>query len=117
METEAKAPGAGAPAVVRPTGQITGEEAAALKDRVRAMLLAGEDVILDMSEVVFTDSEGLSALVAVYRTACTEARRLFLTNLRTNLRALLELTRLHRVFDVCDDVEAARAAIRATAPR
>lgn len=100
-------------AVLKPAGQLTGEAAADLKEQVRGLLGAGEDVVLDFGAVSFADSEGLSALVAIFKTACNEGRRVVLVSLRANFRALLELTRLHRVFDVMEDVEAAVAALGA----
>ena len=98
-------------AVLCPRGSLDGGTAGRLKEDARRRIEADEDVVLDMSEVSFTDSEGLSALVAVYKAASARSRRLALARVRNNLRALLELTRLHRIFDVYPDVESARAAL------
>jgi len=95
-----------------PEGQLVGETASTLKDELRSALTDGHDVVLDLSGIRFTDSEGLAALVAAYRTAFSEGRRLAIASVRKNLEALLELTRLHRVFEIHADVAAAEGAIR-----
>jgi len=92
-------------------GRLVGENAASVKEEARTILKGGRDVVLDFSSVAFADSEGLSALVALYKTAAEESRRLALCSLRVNLRSLLELTRLHRVFEVYDDAETACAVL------
>jgi anti-sigma B factor antagonist len=95
-----------------PEGQLVGETASGIKEDLRSTLSEGQDVILDLSGIRFTDSEGLAALVAAYRTAFSEGRRLAIASVRKNLEALLELTRLHRVFELHPDVDAAERAIR-----
>ena len=107
----AKAASGDGPVVLRPEGRLIGETAAAVKEEARGHLKAGHDVILDMASVAFTDSEGLSVLVALFKTASVESQRLALCSVRVNLRSLLELTRLHRIFEVFDDVEAACAVL------
>ena len=100
----------GAATVLRVKGRLMREEAACLKIEARRILSEGRDLVLDLSEVAFTDSDGLSALVALRKTANSQGRRFVLTDLRFNLFALLELTRLHRIFEVFPDVESATAA-------
>ena len=101
-------------AVLHPRGSLDGDAAASLKEEARERLEAGEDVVLDMADVSFTDSEGLSVLVAVYKLAASRERRFALARVRSNLRALLEITRLHRVFEVFPEVEDARGAFAET---
>jgi anti-sigma B factor antagonist len=97
--------------VIAIEGRLVGENAATLKEEAREILKGGRDVVLDLASVGFADSEGLSALVALYKTAAMESRRLALCSLRVNLKSLLELTRLHRIFEVYDDAEAACAVL------
>jgi anti-sigma B factor antagonist len=100
--------------VLRPRGSLDGDAAASLKEEARERIEAGDDVVLDMAEVSFTDSEGLSVLVAIYKLAAARERRFALVRVRNNLRALLEITRLHRVFEVYPDVADARSAYAGT---
>jgi anti-sigma B factor antagonist len=102
--------------VLSPEGRLLGETATELKEEARRHLLDGYDVVLDLASVVFADSEGLSALVALYKTAATESRRLALCSVRVNLRSLLELTRLHRIFELYEDVESAAAVLEGPTP-
>ena len=96
--------------ILRPDGHLTGVRALALKEAGRKVLRAGHDLLVNLSSVQVCDSEGLSSLVAVFRTASDRGRRMGLCAPRYNLRSLLELTRLHRVFDVYPDEEAALAS-------
>ena len=98
-----------APQIVRPSGQLIGGVAELFKEEARTLLTRG-DVLVDLSDVSFADSEGLSALVALYKTAAQRKRRFALFSVRYNMRALLRLTRLHRVFEVHENEEAALKA-------
>ncbi len=100
-------------AVLHPEGRLAGEGAAALRKEAREVLGSGRHVVLDLAGVKFTDSEGLSALVSLYRTAMENSKAVALCSLPRNLRSLLELTRLHRVFDIYENEALAVSAIRA----
>lgn len=97
--------------VCRAEGQLIGDAARRLKDELKEILSGGQDVLLDLAGVTFTDSEGLGALVSVFRSAGIEGRRFVLCAPRSNFTALLKLTRLQRVFDVYPDVDSARQAL------
>jgi len=97
--------------VCRAEGQLIGDAAKALKEELKERIAAGEDVLLDLSGVTFTDSEGLGALVSVFRAASEAGRRFALCAPRSNFTALLRLTRLQRVFEVYPDEESARQAL------
>ena len=102
---------AGTSYVCRGPGQLNGDAARALKESLKERIAAGDDVIVDLSDVTFTDSEGLGALVAVFRTATDAGRRFALCSPRSNFTALLRLTRLQRVFEMYPDESSAREAL------
>lgn len=82
-------------------GTLDSLEAGELKKLVRAAIATGQgDVVIDLAETSFADSAGLGALVALQKTAAAAGMRLRLRNLRENVRALMELTRLHRFFEI-----------------
>ncbi len=91
-------------------GQITlGEETEALREKVGQLVKGGHArIILNLGEVTYIDSVGLSTLVA----SCTWARKqggnLKLLGLTKRVRDLLQITRLCTVFEVYDTVEEAR---------
>jgi anti-sigma B factor antagonist len=102
--------------VCRASGQLTGATARAVRDELRGHLTDGRDVLLDLAEVTFTDSEGLGALVSVFRSAALVGRRFVIFAPRSNFRSLLRLTRLQRVFEVVDDEETARRRLAEKSP-
>ncbi|HRD64869.1 MAG TPA: STAS domain-containing protein [Candidatus Competibacter sp.] len=85
--------------------------------QVRQRLLAtvergGGKLILDLREVGFMDSSGLSVLVSVLKAVRLRNGDVVLLHLNPTVRSLIELTRLHRVFAICDDEAAALARLR-----
>lgn len=64
-------------------------------------LLAEVDVVLiDFTQVEFTSSPGLMALVMVYKRVREANKRLFLCSVSEQVRMLLELTGMDEVFEV-----------------
>lgn len=75
--------------------------ARAWKERVSRTLSTGShDAHVDLSHTRFIDSCGLGALLSVNKTMTDNGGRLHLLNPSTVVCQLIELTRLHRVFDI-----------------
>lgn len=79
------------------------------KDRFRDLTdgVAG-DVVLDLSQVQFLDSSGLGAVVAA-RKLLGSGRTLELAGLTPPVAKVMTLTRMHTVFPIHADVDAALA--------
>jgi anti-sigma B factor antagonist len=91
-------------------GDIDAANADALHEQLLSLIESGRDFgIVDMSDVTFMDSTGLSALIAARKQLLREncAMRLVIT--RPNLHRLFEVTGLTEVFDIFPSVEAAAA--------
>lgn len=69
-------------------------------------------LILDLGQVGFMDSSGLSVLVSVFKSARLKQGDVVLLNLTPAVRSLIELTRLQQVFAIFDDEAAAVARLR-----
>ena len=56
----------------------------------------------DLSETEFMDSRGLGALISAYRAACSQNGLITvrLINPTPAIQQILELTRLHRIFEI-----------------
>jgi anti-sigma B factor antagonist len=61
-------------------------------------------LVLDMSEVDFMDSSGLGSLVAALRSVGHEGGNIKIADLQPRVRALFELTRLHQIFEIYEDI-------------
>ncbi|MCH9670106.1 MAG: STAS domain-containing protein [Gammaproteobacteria bacterium] len=64
-------------------------------------------LLIDMSGVDVIDSSGLSLLLSVYRRRAEHDKSLALCGLSASVRRLIELTRLHRLFQIHDTRERA----------
>jgi anti-sigma B factor antagonist len=88
-------------------GRITlGEETEALRERVRQLVEAGHtQLILNLEEVSYIDSVGLSTLVASYTSARRQGGNVKLLKLTKRVHDLLQITRLSTVFETYDTLE------------
>lgn len=81
--------------------ELNASNANHFRDQVRAALVNGERHIeIDLSQTAFVDSCGLGALIALHKTACDRHGTLRLLNPCPGVEQILELTRLHRVFEI-----------------
>ncbi|MGO8792523.1 MAG: STAS domain-containing protein [Terriglobia bacterium] len=90
-------------------GRITlGPETEALRSKLKALLSAGHhSIILNLKEVSYVDSVGLSTLIAGYTSARNIGGTLKLLHLPSGVHQLLQITRLSTVFEVYEDRAAA----------
>jgi anti-sigma B factor antagonist len=59
-----------------------------------------ETLVLDLAKVGFVDSAGLGALLSAHKALRAKGHRLVLANLNEEIRQILEVTSLCRVFEV-----------------
>lgn len=71
------------------------------RDTVRSSMSDGlKNIEIDLSQTTFIDSCGLGALVALHKTACGRGGLVRLKNPLPAVQQILELTRMHRVFEI-----------------
>ena len=63
-------------------------------------------MLLNLAEVSFVDSTGLGFLVSLRKELMARGRKLSLCGANSKVRLLLELTRMHQIFDIYDIAEA-----------
>ncbi|GGI67187.1 STAS domain-containing protein [Shewanella gelidii] len=64
-------------------------------------------LVVDLHQVEFIDSSGLSVLISALKRAQQSQGEVVLLNPSNNVRALIELTQLHQIFPIYEDKEAA----------
>ncbi len=102
---------AGMRAVVKLEGRLDANSADEAKAALKNAVAAGQThFVVDMADVNFIDSSGLSALVSGFKAAREQGGSLALASVGPQIQMALELTRLNRVFTVFDDVESALAS-------
>lgn len=64
-------------------------------------------LILDMAKIDYMDSSFIGALVAGLKNVLSRGGEMALININDDVMALFELTRLDKVFKICDNKEEA----------
>jgi anti-anti-sigma factor len=86
--------------VIQPEGILDGVRGNQMRRDLAELSLESIDIVLiDLSEISFMDSSGLSALVSVQRTIRTGQGKLYLCGINEQVKMVFELTRMDRVFD------------------
>lgn len=117
MALSAKIRRVGDVAVIDLEGRITlGESTGLLRDNFRELLAQGsKKIVLNLAGVTYVDSAGLGELVGVYTTAKNQGGGVKLLNLQKRLTDLMQVTKLHTVFDAYDDEQKAVNSFSRTA--
>ena len=94
------------------TGRFDAASASALKDAFRETIDGGVTrVVVDMAEVSFIDSAGLSALITAQKMTRAIGGRLVACNLPPQASAVFELTKLDQTVGLYPTRQAAIAAV------
>ena len=81
--------------------EIGAANANAFRDEIRAAMTDSQkNLEIDLSQTAFIDSCGLGALIALHKTACARDGVLRLLNPPPPVQQILELTRMHRIFQI-----------------
>lgn len=87
--------------VVTGLQELVAVNAAMIRDQIRAALPADCKYLdLDLSGLTFLDSSGLGALISLHKTMRSRNGTLRLIKPAPSVQQVLELTRLHRVFEI-----------------
>lgn len=81
--------------------ELTAGNAAHVRDDIRAALTPTTSQLdIDLSGMTFLDSSGLGALISLHKSMRSQNGTVRLVNPSSTVRQILELTRLHRVFEI-----------------
>ena len=81
--------------------ELVAANAAQVRDEIRATLPATTTCLdLDLSAMTFLDSSGLGTLISLHKTLRSRNGTVRLLKPAPNVQQILELTRLHRVFEI-----------------
>jgi anti-sigma B factor antagonist len=89
-----------------------GEEATALRARLKEILDSKRQIVLNLSDVSYIDSGGLGMLVGVYSSARAAGADIKLSGLGQRLRDVLQVTKLVTVFEAYDSEQQAITAFQ-----
>lgn len=81
--------------------ELSAANSNAFRDEARRAFGNGQtNIEIDLSQTTVVDSCGLGALVALHKTVTTRGGVLRLLNPNPAIQQILELTRMHRIFEV-----------------
>lgn len=81
--------------------ELAAGNATQVRDEIRAALPAATlNLELDLSGLTFLDSSGLGTLISLHKTMRSRNGTVRLLKPAPNVMQILELTRLHRVFEI-----------------
>jgi anti-sigma B factor antagonist len=95
--------------ILEPRGKITiGAGDIVMRDAVDEALAAGSrKILIDFSKVTRMDSSGMAELVAAYKRISDGGGQIKLLHLPSNIRDVLGITQIARVFDIYEDEDEA----------
>ena len=95
--------------ILEPRGKITiGAGDIAMREAVDEALAAGSTkILIDFSKVTRMDSSGMAELVAAFKRISDAGGQIKLLHLPSNIRDVLGITQIARVFDVYEDEDEA----------
>jgi anti-sigma B factor antagonist len=81
--------------------ELGAANANSFRDQVRAAMTEAQKIVeIDLSQTMFVDSCGLGALISLHKTACSRSGLVRLVNPTPPVQQILELTRMHRIFEI-----------------
>jgi len=99
--------------VEMPVEELDASNAADFKRDIAPLLEANSRLVFDLSRLRFVDSSGLGAFVSCLRNLQAKGGDLKLSGMSQPVRAVFELVRMHRVFDIYSTKEEAVQALAA----
>ena len=98
----------GAVTVVACQGAIIfGEEASALRDKVKQLAIDHPNLVLDLAQVTYVDSGGLGAIIGILTSVRNAHGDMKLCCLTERVRHVFAITRLLNVVEIHNSVEEA----------
>ncbi len=99
----------GGVAVVRCVGSLDAGSIGVFKEKVYAVVSQGmHRWIVDAQRLTFIDSVGLGVLISLSRKLRERDGEVKIAAPTEDVRSIFEITRLHRLFDLCDSTDDAK---------
>jgi anti-sigma B factor antagonist len=83
-----------------PVDELDASNSGEFKRDIAPVLQSQNKLVLDLSQLRFVDSSGLGAMLSCLRQLSGKGGDLKLCSMSKQVRALFELVRMHRIFDI-----------------
>ncbi len=85
--------------VFKPVGDLDIYTSSQFKEEViRRLDEEKTDIIIDGEDLEYVDSTGLGALISVLRTMKEDENKIFIANVKPNIRKIFDITNLDKLF-------------------
>ena len=101
--------------VLIPIDELDASNAGEFKRDITPVLQANTKLVFDLAQMRFVDSSGLGAMLSCLRQLSAKRGDLKLCNMSSQVRALFEIVRMHRIFDIYATREDAVKAFQSSA--
>jgi anti-sigma B factor antagonist len=95
-----------------PVEELDASNAGELKRDIAPLLEANMKLVIDLRRLRFVDSSGLGAFISCLRKLNAKGGDLKLCGMSKQVRAVFELVRMHRIFDIFGTREEALRAFQ-----
>jgi anti-sigma B factor antagonist len=95
-----------------PVDELDASNAGEFKRDIGPVLQANTKLVLDLGHLRFVDSSGLGAMLSCLRQLSAKGGDLKLCGMSSQVRALFEIVRMHRIFDIYGTKEEAVKAFQ-----
>jgi len=96
---------------------VMGEETAFLRSQVKDLLNRSRQIVLNLADVNYMDSNGLGTLVGLYTSARSVGGEIKLAGLTGRVKDVLHITKLGLIFEFYDTAEEAASTFNRQAGR
>jgi len=86
--------------VLQLVGELDISSAPALREQLLELLTSSGDVVVDLSDVSFMDSSGISVLIVAHKRSIAQGRTITLRNPRGPVAKVLAVTGTDQVFTI-----------------
>ena len=94
--------------ILKLQGRLDAASAKEIKSKINELVKHDRiKIVMDLSDINFIDSTGLGCMVSCLRTVSKKGGDIKIAGLQAQVRAIFELTRLHRIFQIFDDTDTA----------
>ena len=83
-----------------PVDELDASNTGELKHDIAPVLEANAKLVIYLSRLRFVDSSGLGAILSCLRQLTSKGGDLKLSGMQKQVRAVFELVRMHRIFDI-----------------
>ncbi len=90
--------------VVSEISELTAANASSIKEEIKGALNDKHtEIDMDLSSTRFIDSSGLGVLIGLHKAMTLKNGAIRIVNPTESVQQVLELTRLHRLFEIVND--------------